>query len=633
MRIACIGGGPAGLYLAILMKKADPDHDVTVLERNRHDDTFGFGVVFSDATLGGFAAADAESHDAIRARFAHWDDVDIHYGGEIVTSHGHGFAGMGRRALLEILERRARDLGVKLMFERDLGEPDVDRLRQSYDVVVGADGVNSLVRRRFAAELGPRVDLRPNRFVWLGTTFPFRAFTFYFKKWEAGLFRVHAYRYAPEQSTFIVECTEDTFRRTGLDELDEDATLAYCERVFADELQGHRLLKNRSHWRQFPTVRLDRWHHENVVLAGDAVHTAHFSIGSGTKLAMEGAIALANALVDKPDVPAALAAYEAAHRPVAEKLQRAAQVSLQWFEETERYVGRLPVPQFAFSLMTRSLRISHENLRQRDPRLIARVDRWFAADAAERAGLPAPAEPTPPMFTPCKLRGLVLRNRVVAAPALRPPVDALAPEWRALQLGSHALGGAALVLAALGDGEPAREREPWRRVVELVHRASGARLGAELAGRDRDELVVQARACVEAGFDLVLLRDPDPESLAAVRAALPETLPLAARLEAGDADGDAHLVPRARALAAAGCDLVCISAGTLRGRLAQAPVCERVRLDADVATMLCGNVASISDVNSVLAAGRADLCLIGPQRHFDPSWTRRAADEQRYILP
>ena len=733
MRIVSVGGGPAGLYLAILMKQADARHEITVVERNRHDDTFGFGVVFSDATLGTFAAADRPSHDLIRDQFAHWDDIDIHYRGEVITSRGHGFAGMSRRALLDILAGRARSLGVELRFQSEVSDADVARLSREYDLVVGADGVNSLVRRVLTPEIAPRVEPRPNRFVWLGTTFPFGAFTFYFKPSEAGLFRVHAYRYAPSQSTFIVECTEETFARTGLGETDEDATIAYCERLFADELAGHKLLKNRSHWRQFPTVRCDRWHQGNVALVGDAVHTAHFSIGSGTKLAMEGAIALAEALKSNDTVPAALAAYEAAHRPGVEALQRAAQVSLSWFEETERYFGALHPLQFAFSLLTRSLRITHENLKERDPALIARVDEWFARQAAEQAGVTiAMKTPPPPMFTPLRLRGLLLDNRVGVSPMCQYSADDGMPsDWHLVHLGSRALGGAALVMAEMTDvtrdgritpgcaGMYRREHvDGWRRVVEFVHRYATAKIGMQLAhagrkgattlpwqgGRPlppgdawpilapsaiafrtgdqvpremtaadmhevRDEFVRAARWAVEAGFDLVELhaahgyllgsflsplsnRRGDAyggdvagrlkfplEVLEAVRAVLPDAMPLSVRISASDwAPGGishADVVAIARALHAHGCDIVDVSAGgtvaegrPVGGRLYQTPFAEAVRLDAGVPTMTVGNISSWSDINSVLAAGRADLCLMARMHLYDPYFTRHAAYEQ-----
>ena len=745
MRIVSVGGGPAGLYLAILMKKADPRHEVTVVERNRPDDTFGFGVVFSDATLGTFAAADRESHDAIRARFAHWDDIDIHYRGQVITSRGHGFAGMSRRALLDVLTARARDLGVELRFQTEVGEEELRRLQRDYDLVVGADGVNSLARRVLAPEIAPHVEPRPNRFVWLGTTFPFGAFTFYFKPSEAGLFRVHAYRYAgaagastEAQSTFIVECTDETFQRTGLAEADEDATIAYCERLFADELAGHKLLKNRSHWRQFPTVKCDRWWRGNVALVGDAVHTAHFSIGSGTKLAMEGAIALAGALNAHATVAAALPAYEAAHRPAVEALQRAAQVSLSWFEETERYFGALHPLQFAFSLLTRSLRITHENLKERDPELIARVDEWFAREAEQQSGVTIVAKtPPPPMFTPFALRGLTLSNRVGVSPMCQYSAeDGMPSDWHLVHLGSRALGGAALVMAEMTDvdrdgritpgcaGMYTREHVAgWTRIVEFVHRFSTAKIGMQLAhaGRKgatevpwqggaalpaqaawpilgpsaiafrtgdqvpremtpsdmatlRDEFVRSARWAVEAGFDLVELhaahgyllgsflsplsnRRGDAyggavagrlrfplEVVEAVRAVLPDAMPLSVRISASDwAPGGithADVVAVAKALHARGADIIDVSAGgtvaegrPTGGRLYQTPFAERVRLDAGVPTMTVGNISSWSDINSVLAAGRADLCLMARMHLYDPYFTRHAAYEQGVELP
>ena len=293
MKIVSVGGGPAGLYLGILMKRADPSVAVTVLERNRADDTFGFGVVFSDATLDNLAAADPESFELIREAFAHWDDIDIHWRGQVLSSTGHGFCGMERRLLLRILQDRCRALGVELLFEHEVDEAGIEALVASADVLLGADGVSSGVRQHFAADLQPDIDVRPNRFVWLGTQFPFQAFTFYFKENDHGLWRVHAYRYRDAGSTFIVECTAETFARAGLAEDDEDGTIAYLEELFGAELAGHSLTKNRSIWRSFPTVRNRRWHSGNAVLVGDAAHTAHFSIGSGTKLAMEDAIALA----------------------------------------------------------------------------------------------------------------------------------------------------------------------------------------------------------------------------------------------------------------------------------------------------------------------------------------------------
>jgi len=305
VKVHIVGGGPAGLYLGILMKRADPSHEVLVLERNRVDDTFGFGVVFSEATQENLAQADPETALEMTRSLARWDDIDIHYRGSVITSTGHGFAGIERRALLGILARRARDLKVDLRFGVEVTGP---ASLTAADVVVAADGMGSILRDKYAAQFAPRLEWRPNRFVWLGTTRPFPAFTFFFKESPHGLWRIHAYQYAPGSSTFIVETTDTAWRATGLPENDEDATLAFCEALFAEELQGHRLLKNRSLWRRFPTVRNARWHAENVVLLGDAAHTAHFSVGSGTKLAMEDAIALAGALQRYRAVPEALAA-------------------------------------------------------------------------------------------------------------------------------------------------------------------------------------------------------------------------------------------------------------------------------------------------------------------------------------
>ncbi|MGH7543790.1 MAG: FAD-dependent monooxygenase, partial [Gemmatimonadota bacterium] len=352
MKVAIVGGGPAGLYLVILLKKADPSHQVIVHERNRPHDTYGFGVVFSDATLANLAAADPETFAAVERAFFHWDDIDVHYMGEVLSSTGHGFSGLERRTLLEILSDRAETLGAELRFESVVVDPE--ELADT-GLVVGADGVNSAVRERWREAFRPAIDLRPNKFVWLGTTHPFPAFKFYFKYDENGLWRVHAYRYSENLSTFIVETTDETLARSGLESRPEADTLAFCQALFAEELGGHPLIANRSIWRSFPTLTCAAWSQGNVVLIGDAAHTAHFSVGSGTKLAMEDAIALAAALESRPDIPAALAAYEAERRPLVASLQRAAKASLVWFEGTERYMETEPI-QFAFNLLTRSLR-------------------------------------------------------------------------------------------------------------------------------------------------------------------------------------------------------------------------------------------------------------------------------------
>jgi anthraniloyl-CoA monooxygenase len=720
--VACVGGGPAGLYLAILTKRADPSRRVTVFERNRADDTYGFGVIFSDATLETFARADAESFSAIRAASVHWDDLDVFVHGERVTSTGHGFAGLGRRRLLSILHERARGLGVELRFS----EPaPIDALLDDYDLVVAADGVNSTTRERYAAVFQPSIDLRPNRFIWLGSTQPLSAFTFYFDRNEAGLFRVHAYRYAPGASTFIVECTAETFARTGLDPEDETGAIRYCETLFAHRLDGHRLLASRSTFRRFPTIVNRRWHDGKLVLLGDAAHTAHFSIGSGTKLAIDDAIALAEAIARADTLPGALDAYELERRPIVNRTQRAALTSLAWFEATERYFDRLDPLSFTYSLLTRSLRLDHDNLRRRDPALTARVDEAFA----RRNGAPA----SPPMFAPLILRGLVLPNRVGVAPMCQYQAnDGVVGDWHLMHYGGLAIGGAGLVLtemtavsaearitrgcAGLWDDD---HITAWRKIVSFMHSEGRARVGVQLGhagrkgstyvaweGRDRplgqgwplyaaspipfradgpvpieldragmdrvrDDFVAATRRAFEAGFDLIELQMAHGHLLAdflspltncrrdaygggltarlsfplevldAVRAAWPAYRPLAVRISASDwQDGGLSLedaVEIARALAAHGCDIVDVSSGetTLEakpayGRLYQVPLSERIRLDADVPTMTSGAIATAGEVNTVLAGGRADLCLVGLGHLLDPYFTQRtAANEGR----
>ncbi|MFN7941251.1 MAG: FAD-dependent monooxygenase [Thermoanaerobaculia bacterium] len=492
MRCVSIGGGPAGLYFGILMRQAFPDSEVTIFERNRPDDTFGFGVVFSDETLSFLDEADPESAAEIRARFRNWRDIETCFRGTWTLSTGHGFCAISRAALLAILLHRAEALGCRVVFRQELS--DAGPAMATADLVLAADGVNSFVRHQFADVFRPRIELGANRFSWLGSDKPLRAFTFLFVETEFGLFQVHAYPYEDRRSTFIVETDEATWRAAGLDRAEESDTVAICERLFAEHLDGHRLIANRSLWRRFPAIACERWSHENLVLVGDAAHTAHFSIGSGTKLAMEDAIALVAALRESGGgVPPALAAYEDSRRLEVAKLQRAARVSQRWFENARRYLGQHPIP-FSFNLMTRSKRITYDKLRERDPRLVTQLDAWFASEIG-RAG----AAPVPPAFQPFAARSVELANRIVVSPMCQySAVEGTVGDWHLVHLGSRALGGAGLVITEMTDVEPegritkgcaglwtTGHRDAWRRIVEFAHAHGGTKIGIQLAHAGR----------------------------------------------------------------------------------------------------------------------------------------------------
>ncbi|RZA34501.1 MAG: bifunctional salicylyl-CoA 5-hydroxylase/oxidoreductase [Lysobacteraceae bacterium] len=508
MNIVCVGGGPAGLYFGLLMKKRHPDYAVTVVERNRASDTFGWGVVFSDQTLGHLAGADEESARAILQSFNHWDAIDVHFKGRTITSGGHGFCGIGRRRLLNILQERSAALGVCLEFEHEVRDEATLARAYGADLVVACDGVNSAVRSRHADVFQPEVERRHCRFVWLGTRKRFDAFTFAFEETEHGWFQAHAYQYDGETSTFIIETPEETWQAAGLEAMDQQDALAFCERLFARYLDGQPLMANAAHlrgssmWIRFPRIACRQWVHVEqvdgrrvpIVLMGDAAHTAHFSIGSGTKLALEDAIELARCLDDPAaSLEQALASYEEARRIEVLKLQSAARNSMEWFENVRRYTA-MEAEQFAYSLLTRSQRLSHENLRLRDPAYVQDFERWFAGRAAEQAGVPMPQEPTPPMFTPFKVRGVLLKNRVIVSPmAQYSALDGTVGDFHLAHLGARALGGAALVMAEMTcvsadaritPGCPGlytpEQTAAWRRIVDFVDASSDAKIGVQL---------------------------------------------------------------------------------------------------------------------------------------------------------
>jgi anthraniloyl-CoA monooxygenase len=622
VKIACIGGGPAGLYLGILVKRVAPVHEVVVFERNRPDDTFGFGVVFSDATLGALAAADPDTHAAITHGFARWSDIEILHRGDRLRSTGHGFCGIERKQLLQILQDRARELGVTVHYEHEIKSLDAPELAGA-DVVVAADGVASWVRDARAADFGPAVDVRPNKFVWLGSTVPYGAFTFIFKATQHGLFRVHAYKFREGGSTFIVECTAETWRAAGLDRTDEDGTVAILGDVFADELAGHKLIKNRSIWRSFPTVRCRSWRSGNVVLVGDAAHTAHFSIGSGTKLAMEDVIALRDALLATPDdVPAALAAYEAKRRPEVEALQAAAQASLAWFEHTERYVN-LPPAQFAYHLLTRSLRVSHASVARRDPSLAWTVEMQIAG----RVGTVPEADETRPLRPsqlPIVLPGLHLVNRVGVGP--EPPwspaeARAVADDVQLVDLGGAARSGAGMVLAPIGASGIAgidsdEQVVAWRRIIDFVHDRSAARAAAVIPPLpDAAALAKLATRVAFAGFDVLVLdlAGGTPAipamSLGELRTAWPQDRALAVRVSAADPDTAIEVVRRARVAR----PVFAIVAATDDDHAAVL-LADRIRFELDLPTAVALHNPKSVDQDAMIASGRADMVIVDRAR-------------------
>jgi len=727
MRIAVVGGGPAGLYFALLMKRDWPELTVDVFERNQADDTFGFGVVFSDQTLDTFKAADAQSYAAIRDNFAYWDDIEIHFKGDSYRVPGNGFCGCSRRSLLMLVQARARELGVTLHFGSEIA--DTEALKRDYDLVVGADGINSRIRENWRERFQPQTDLRPNHFTWMGSTRPFDAFTFFFKETEHGVFIAHCYQYEAGRSTWVLETDPETFAKAGLGAMDEAQSAAFLEGVFAEELEGHRLITNRSLWRNFPMIRCRNWVVENVVLIGDAKATAHFSIGSGTKLAMEDAIALHKAMGQaKLDVATGLKLFETQRREEVEKTQHAADVSLVWFEELKRFWDFEPL-RFAFGLMTRSKAITYDNLALRAPEMVTAVDKLVADGLGDFAKRRKDGSPVPPAFQPFKLREMRVENRMTLSPMCQYSAeDGLPGDWHLMHYGSRAIGGPGLIFTEMTCVAPDARITPgctglwndeqeaaWKRITAFVHANSAAKICLQLghAGRkgatklmwegmdrplpegawpiisasalpyypesqvpremtraDMDrvkaEFVAAAERGERAGFDMLELHCAHGYLLAsflspltnkrtddyggsvenrlryplevfrALREAWPREKPMSVRISATDwAEGGLSAVDSvviAEAFAAEGCDLVDVSTGQtaresrpMYGRMFQTPFSDRIRNEAEVATMCVGNITTADQVNTIIAAGRADLVALGRPHLADPSFVLRAA--------
>jgi len=728
MKIAIIGGGPGGLYFALLTKKRLPNATIDVYEQNHADDTFGFGVVFSDETLDEFLSADPSSYAMVRERFAYWRDIVIERKGERTIVGGNGFAGCSRKSLLQLLHARCEAEGVRLHFSETIGEADFERRFAGADLIVVAQGINSPIRAKYAEEFGAKIVETRNKFVWLGSTRPLDAFTFFFRMTDQGPFCAHTYQYEEGASTWVIETTPECWMASGLGEMSEADGAAYIESVFARELQGHRLLTNRSIWRNFPTISCARWSRGNVVLLGDAKATAHWSIGSGTKLAMECAIALSDAVVEHRSVETALARYESERRTPVEITQHNAQVSLRWFEdmavhwEKERY-------EFAFSLMSRGKSVTWDNLRLRDAAFLEKAESEFYARYERRTGRSISGRPTP-MFTPFDLRGLTLPNRVVMAPmAQYSAEDGDLTDWHFTHYMSRALGGAGLIFSEMtcptpdarittactglwSDGQTAQ----WRRIVDFTHEMSRARIALQLGhagrkgstnvpalGEDRPmasgnwplysasplpyfdgvsqipaemtradmdrviaDFVASARRGHEAGFDMLELhcahgyllasflspltnRRTDAyggraaarvrfplEVFEALRAIWPQEKPISIRISASDwAEGGITLddvKESCLAFKVAGADIIHASSGQtvpwqkpVYGRMWQTPFAEYIRHAVGMPTIAVGDITLPEQINTIVAAGRADLCALARPHLNNPFFTRQAA--------
>ena len=737
MRIACLGGGPAGLYFSILMKKANPACEIAVIERNHPDSTFGWGIVFSDQTMDGFRQDDSKVVEEIERNFHHWDDIDIFFKGRRIVSGGHGFCGIGRLKLLQIFQARARELGVNLAFETECR--DSDDYSREYDLVIGSDGVNSTIRTKYESHFNPRIAVGKCRFIWLGARIKLNAFTFAFKQTPWGWFNLHAYQFSAEWATFIVETPEETWLKAGIDRMEPDQSMAFCEDLFADLLSGSRLVSNVHHlrgsavWLKFNRVLCERWFKDNIVLLGDAAHTAHFTIGSGTKLAMEDAAALVKVLNNtEGNVPTRLARYQSERETEALKLQSAARNRMTWFENIADYVHLEP-EQFAFALLTGSQRVGHANQKLRDPAYTDGFDRWFA----DRCGVPVlpGATPVPPMFAPFKLRSLTLANRVVVSPmCMYSAEDGLPTDFHLVHYGSRGMGGAALIVTEMtcisADARITpgctgiwneEQQIAWKRIADYIHANGASKVSLQIghAGRkgstrlawdaidmplqsggwpllapsplpyipgtsqgpkemDRADMdrvktdfVAATRRAASADFDMIEFhaahgylmssfispltnqrRDDYGGSLEnrcryplevfrAMRTVWPAEKPMSVRISAHDwvpggiTPDDSVAV--ARLFKEAGADIIHVSSGQVSkeeapvyGCMFQVPFSDKIRNVLDVPTIAVGNIFEADHVNTIIAAGRADLCALARPHLADPLWTLHAAAAQGF---